>query len=194
MKRWQVAALAAAVALAGLLAWVRTPPPLPARPPVTLQPLGAVGADALAIAQDELRRDGAITLAPGAPAPASAWCPARRRYDATALLASLPVPPAGWWVAITEVNADTRDLTDVYGLADRATRRAVIFVDRLRQPPAGAGFDHRLRATLRHELGHLHSLAHCPTPRCAMHYSASLADTDRKGPAYCRACAPTNRP
>jgi archaemetzincin len=39
-----------------------------------------------------------------------------------------------------------------------------------------------------HELGHTLGLAHCPDPKCVMHFSNSLADTARKGNSLCAAC------
>ena len=40
-----------------------------------------------------------------------------------------------------------------------------------------------------HELGHTLGLEHCPDRSCVMYFSNSLADTDRKGEAYCSRCA-----
>ena len=39
-----------------------------------------------------------------------------------------------------------------------------------------------------HELGHTLGLAHCPNAKCVMHFSNSLADTDRKGSVLCPVC------
>jgi archaemetzincin len=40
-----------------------------------------------------------------------------------------------------------------------------------------------------HELGHTLGMEHCPDRSCVMYFSNSLADTDRKGEAYCSRCA-----
>ena len=40
-----------------------------------------------------------------------------------------------------------------------------------------------------HEIGHVLGLGHCPDPHCVMHFSNSLADTDRKGYHFCERCA-----
>jgi archaemetzincin len=37
-----------------------------------------------------------------------------------------------------------------------------------------------------HELGHLYGLSHCIDPECAMFFSNSLTDTDRKSPHFCK--------
>ncbi|MFO8051742.1 MAG: archaemetzincin family Zn-dependent metalloprotease [Thermoplasmatota archaeon] len=39
-----------------------------------------------------------------------------------------------------------------------------------------------------HEIGHLLGIGHCPNRNCAMHFSNSLADTDRKGEGLCKGC------
>jgi len=39
-----------------------------------------------------------------------------------------------------------------------------------------------------HELGHTFGLDHCSDPRCVMHFSNMLADTDRKGREFCPSC------
>ena len=39
-----------------------------------------------------------------------------------------------------------------------------------------------------HELGLTWGLRHCRDPRCVMHFSNSLLDTDAKGAAFCSRC------
>jgi archaemetzincin len=39
-----------------------------------------------------------------------------------------------------------------------------------------------------HELGHTYGLRHCRDPRCVMHFSNSLHDTDVKGAGFCPRC------
>jgi predicted Zn-dependent protease len=42
-----------------------------------------------------------------------------------------------------------------------------------------------------HETGHTCGLGHCTDPRCIMHFSNSLRDTDVKEPGFCIACRNT---
>jgi len=39
-----------------------------------------------------------------------------------------------------------------------------------------------------HEIGHVIGLPHCPNPKCVMHFSNSLADTDYKDYRFCQKC------
>jgi len=46
----------------------------------------------------------------------------------------------------------------------------------------------RFRKEITHEMGHVFGLSHCPNPYCVMHFSNSLADTDRKSEDFCPYC------
>jgi archaemetzincin len=47
----------------------------------------------------------------------------------------------------------------------------------------------RVRKEVTHEMGHVFGLEHCPNPRCVMHFSNSLSDTDFKGEDFCQICS-----
>ena len=84
-------------------------------------------------------------------------------------------------------------LNFVFGLADPASRGAVISLARLYpefygQPRDPGLFKARALKEAVHELGHLLGLGHCPDPACVMAFSNSLSDTDRKGPEFCARC------
>jgi predicted Zn-dependent protease len=91
-------------------------------------------------------------------------------------------------LAVTEADLYADDLNFVFGIAQSGGRAAVISLCRL-----GLGADPPLRRDRAlkeavHELGHALGLVHCPDPKCVMHFSNSLADTDRKGSALCPVC------
>jgi archaemetzincin len=91
-------------------------------------------------------------------------------------------------LAVTEADLYAGDLNFVFGIAESRGRAAVISLCRL-----GLGADPPLRRERAlkeavHELGHTLGLAHCSDPKCVMHFSNSLADTDRKGSRLCAAC------
>jgi len=46
----------------------------------------------------------------------------------------------------------------------------------------------RVRKEVTHEMGHVFGLPHCPDPKCVMHFSNSLIDTDLKGEEFCPSC------
>lgn len=39
-----------------------------------------------------------------------------------------------------------------------------------------------------HELGHFYGFVHCVNPKCVMHFSNSLQDTDYKDSHFCPEC------
>ena len=96
-------------------------------------------------------------------------------------------------LGVTGVDLTAPGLNFVFGLADPRSRVAVISLARLYpefygQPRDPSLFKARAVKEAVHELGHLLGLDHCPDPVCVMAFSNSLADTDRKGPGFCRSC------
>lgn len=49
-------------------------------------------------------------------------------------------------------------------------------------------FFSRVRKEITHEMGHVFGLSHCLNPKCVMHFSNSLADTDYKSEEFCPSC------
>ena len=96
-------------------------------------------------------------------------------------------------VGITDLDLYEEGLNFIFGLANPSLRSAVVSVRRLRNEFYGLEPDENLlleRAIkeVMHELGHVFGLSHCPNPKCVMHFSNSLLDTDVKGPLYCPVC------
>jgi archaemetzincin len=127
--------------------------------------------------------------------PPNAFAPNRRQYLAEAFMPALRPVKTGrdLALAVTDVDLYVPGLNFVFGLADPGSRSAIISLTRLRpefygQPPDPELFRLRVLKEAVHESGHLLGLGHCPRPSCIMFFSNQLADTDRKGPGFCREC------
>lgn len=133
-----------------------------------------------------------IITAPGIPFPPVACDSTRRQYHSTPILRQLArVKPhdAERLLGITDVDLYVPELNFVFGEADADRGVAVVSLARLHTD----GADQRARAVFLkraateaiHELGHTYHLDHCTDPRCVMWFSNTLADSDRKGLAFC---------
>ena len=96
-------------------------------------------------------------------------------------------------VGIADVDLYVPSLNFVFGEASPRTGVCVISIVRLRQefyrlPSEEELLRERTVKEAVHEIGHLVGLAHCPDPKCVMHFSNSLPDTDEKSTDFCRLC------
>ncbi len=120
----------------------------------------------------------------------------RRQYHSTIILQKIQaVKPKSFdrMLGITDVDIYVPELNFVFGEADILSGVTVISLTRLRQEFYGLKPDNRLfqeRAIKEaiHEIGHTYGLGHCSNPKCIMHFSNTLKDTDIKGPGFCNIC------
>jgi archaemetzincin len=91
-------------------------------------------------------------------------------------------------LAVTNYDLYANNLNFVFGLADTPEKSAVISLFRLRVGADEERFHSRVIKEAVHELGHTWGLSHCQNPRCVMHFSNSLEDTDRKETEWCESC------
>ncbi len=165
---------------------------------IIILPLGEIEHDVLEAIASGLHEAFGADAVIGTPVqlPAAAFNPGRSQYRSTAILRLLEQSTKGGQdrvLGVIDRDLYVPELNFVFGEADTVAGTSIISLTRLRQEYSGLGSD-RERFLLRtvkeavHELGHTVGFGHCPDRRCIMHFSNSLADTDRKGPGFCERC------
>lgn len=96
-------------------------------------------------------------------------------------------------LCLTDVDIYAPGMNFVFGEAYCPGRFSIVSTRRLDprfygHPPDRELFFQRVVKTAIHELGHMWGLHHCPDPRCVMHFSNSIADTDYKSNRFCVKC------
>jgi archaemetzincin len=132
-----------------------------------------------------------IDIGQSIPLPSRAYDGTRRQYRSTVLLdvlAGRKQPDYERQLGITDVDLYVPELNFVFGEADAVRGVAVFSTARLHARDRDR-FVHRAATEAIHELGHTYRLPHCSDPHCVMWFSNTLAETDRKGTAFCRAHA-----
>ncbi len=166
---------------------------------ITLFPFGDVDLKIIALLFDPLRRtfNDDVDIGDVLPLPERAYDNKRKQYLASSLIELLPPSSnpssLGQSLDVTDEDIYAPDLNFVFGVANPSSSRAVISLKRLHEsfygkPENQALFEERMIKEAVHELGHTYGFSHCPDPTCVMHFSNSIADTDRKSIQFCHAC------
>jgi archaemetzincin len=119
----------------------------------------------------------------------------RDQLDANALLEALEARAGDGRVLVGVALHDIAIpvFTFVFGLARQGGRACVVSLARAEPSfyglPADQGLrDERTVAEIRHELGHLASLEHCPDRGCLMSFAGSIERADARGAEFCASC------
>ena len=129
-----------------------------------------------------------VILEERVPAPQDAYDRRRNQYMARSFLRLLGAFGGDRVLGVTDRDLYMSGLRFVFGQAEVPGRTAVISMNRLQWGVGDEEFLDRCMKEAVHELGHTFGLGHCEDPSCVMHFSVSLADTDKKAHEFCKAC------
>ena len=161
-------------------------------------PVGEVEKETLLKLSWVLREKFEAVFEMGEPLPLSkdAYRAERGQYFATPILEELKqnIPKdAEKVLGVLDVDIFVPALNFIFGQADLRGKVALISLTRLREEFYGNSeneklfFDRIVKEAV-HELGHTFGLKHCDNPKCVMHFSNSLLDTDIKETDFCEEC------
>ena len=119
----------------------------------------------------------------------------RDQLDANLLLATLEQHASDGRLLVGVAAADIAIpvFTFVFGLARQGGRACLVSFARADPrfyglDPDPALRDERVVAEIRHELGHLAALEHCPDRGCLMSFAGSVERADARGAEFCASC------
>ncbi len=126
----------------------------------------------------------------------NAYDPSRNQHISPRLLAQLrriKRDSCDKVLGVVDVDLYSPEFDFVFGEAEISSGVAMLSLYRLRPErygllPNAKTVEERVVKEAVHELGHLYGLGHCTNTKCAMHFSTSLVDVDRKGKAFCSKC------
>jgi archaemetzincin len=155
---------------------------------LTLKPLGPVETGVLESLRKGLPGFDEVVVGREGPLPETGYNRRRQQYLASSLFEACLLEPGERVLGVTEADLYEIGLNFVFGYSQPNGRMAVISLARLHDPDNQRFLDRCLKEAV-HEIGHTLGLKHDKErAECVMHFSRTLADTDRKRRDYCAAC------
>lgn len=118
----------------------------------------------------------------------------KNQYHSTRILALLEkrieLVPVERLLGVAGFDLFVPGMNFVFGEARLPGRVGIISTYRLRpqSPSEDKLFQERVIKEAIHEIGHMLGLRHCADRMCVMHFSETIADTDRKRAEFCSNC------
>ncbi|MBS7611306.1 archaemetzincin family Zn-dependent metalloprotease [Candidatus Bathyarchaeota archaeon] len=125
--------------------------------------------------------------------PVEAFNARRKQYNSDVIMMCYAKSVKRRTLLVTHVDLYASTLNFIFGQAESPGLLAIISLARLDTHFYGDSFNERLfmDRTVKeavHEICHTYGLRHCPNPRCVMHFSNSILDTDFKSKLPCASC------
>jgi archaemetzincin len=156
---------------------------------LTLLPIQPVADDAVARVAAGLRARGIeVHVKASIQRPPGSYDARRRQLRADVLLKRVAEASERPVVGLTDADCYAPPANFVFGVANLRGNSAVVSLARLRTRANASTLMTRAMKEIFHETGHGVGLRHCSNPRCVMHFSNSLAETDTKGEQLCATC------
>ena len=166
---------------------------------VDLVPIGEIPPPVKREASAVLRSvyDADVSIASDQDLPSEAYDSGRDQYHAESFIElAADVARGEKAIGITPADLYYRRRNYVFGLAYLDGRSCVVSTNRLSTSSDGGFsrltaeevFADRLRKEIIHEAGHMLGLDHCENNRCAMSFSPTVQEVDRKEETLCGSC------
>jgi archaemetzincin len=154
---------------------------------LTFLPIGKIESDILKMLQNKLSYlNVKMSVLDGISVPEKSYNSERNQYESKHFLTLVGKYPGDKVLGVTDVDLYAETLNFVFGQAEVGRKAAVISLHRLRGDMEI--YHSRIVKEATHEIGHTIGLNHCKKPKCVMHYSNCLDETDFKEEKFCEDC------